>query len=46
MSDSIAPQLKQMSKLLKILNYEVSHELFCKTILYNSVLHLENSGFI
>jgi hypothetical protein len=38
MSDSIEPQLKHMSELLIILNYEVSHERPCKTSLYNSVL--------
>lgn len=41
MSDSIAPQFKQMSELLIILNYEVSHERPCKIGLYISVLRVD-----
>lgn len=41
MSDSIAPQFKQMSDLLIILNYEVSQERPYETSWYNSILNAD-----
>jgi hypothetical protein len=41
MSDSIAPQFKQMSELLIILNYEVFQVRPYETSLYNSILNAD-----